>query len=252
MLSWAERQAIAERDAHYLPLPLQMGADPNSMAAHLREVVRLLVSGSATAAVMHLTGLYDRSIAPRDNLACARGCAFCCAQTVVVTAAEAFAVAAQVAARDDTVAVLQAHPRQRLGEPKADWRPCPLLMADNACSVYTARPLACHGFASFDLQACIDFFAARRDDVSFMPQDREQVMVICRMMLCAAHLLTGHGEQPGYELTGAVKAILATPNAEARWHGGENVLREVPTGQPIPPNFAAEIRRMAAFVAPTL
>ena len=108
MLSWAERQAIAERDAHYLPLPLQMGADPNSMAAHLREVVRRLRRGSAHEAVTYLTELYDRSVVPRNDLACARGCALCCAQTVVVSAAEAFAVAAQIAARADTVAALQA------------------------------------------------------------------------------------------------------------------------------------------------
>jgi hypothetical protein len=157
-----------------------------------------------------------------------------------------------IAARDDTITALQAHPQPRLGEPKSDWRPCPFLAADKACSIYEARPLSCHGFVSFDLQACIDFFAARSDEASFMPKDREQVMVVCRMMLCAAHLLTGHGEQRGYELTSAVAAILTIPDAEARWHRGENVLQDVAVGPPIPPGFAEEIRRMAAFVAPTL
>ena len=252
MLSATERQAIAARDAHYLPLPLQTGGDPNSMAAHLREVVRRLRRGSAHEAVTYLTELYDRSVVPRNDLACARGCALCCAQTVVVSAAEAFAVAAQIAARADTVAALQAHPRRQLGEPRTDWRPCPLLAADNDCAVYAARPLSCHGFFSFDLSACIDFFAARRSDTSFMPQDRQQVMIVCRMMLGAAHLLTGHGEQSGYELTSAVAAILAIPGAEARWHRGENVLQDVAVGPPIPPGFSEEIRRMAAFVAPTL
>ena len=78
------------------------------------------------------------------------------------------------------------------------------------------------------------------------------MMTVCRMMLCAAHLLTGRGMQAGYELTGAVAAILALPDAEARWHRGENVLKAVPMGPPVPPHFAEEIRRMAVLVAPTV
>jgi hypothetical protein len=242
----------AERDAHFLALPLQPGSDPSSMAAHLREVVRRLRGGSCRDAVTYLTALYDRSIAPRGGLACARGCAFCCVQTVVVTAAEAFAVAAEIRERAETAAALRAYPSRRLGEPKADWRPCPFLADDKACSIYEARPLACHGFVSLDLAACIDFFEGRRQDASFTPKDRQQTMVLCRMMLCAAHLLAGRGQQAGYELTSAVAAILALPDAEARWHRGENVLRDVPMGPPVPPRFAEEIRRMAAFAAPTV
>jgi hypothetical protein len=253
MLSITEREALAARDARYLALPLQRGSDPGSMAAHLREVVRRLRGGSCRAAVTYLTGLYDRSIAPRDDLACVRGCAFCCAQTVVVTAAEAFAVAAEIRARALTVAGLSDHPR-RLGAPRSEWRPCPLLADDKACSVYDARPLACHGFVSLDLNVCIDFFAGSRNDSGLTPSDRQQMLTLCRMMLCAAHILTGHGAQAGYELTGAVAAILALPepDAEARWHRGENVLKDVPMGPPVPPQFAEEIRRMAAFVAPTI
>lgn len=252
MLSAAEREALAARDARYLALPLQLAGDPSSMAAHLREVVRRLRGGSCRAAVTYLTELYDRSIAPRDDLACARGCAFCCVQTVVVTAAEAFAVAAEIRERAATVAALRSHPARRLGEPKSNWRPCPFLAEDKICSIYEARPLACHGFVSRDLAACIDFFAGTRDEAGFTPQDRQQVMTACRMMLCAAHLLTGRGPQAGYELTGAVAAILALPDAEARWHRGENVLKAVPMGPPVPPHIAAEIQRMAAFVAPTI
>jgi hypothetical protein len=251
MLSLAQRQAIAAQDARYLSLPLQPGRDPGSMAAHLRQLVRLLRGASCRDAVTYLTQLYDRSIAPRGDLACARGCAFCCVQTVVVTEAEAFAVAAQLRAQAQAAALRDA-PKRRLGEPKSDWRPCPLLADDKACAVYAARPLACHGFVSFDLQACIGFFGGNGAAGSFTPQDRQTLLNLCRMMLCAAHLITGHGEQLGHELTGAVAAILATPDAEARWHRGENVLQDLPKGPPIPPAFAAEIRRMAAFVGATL
>jgi hypothetical protein len=237
-------------DAEYLKLPLQLGSDPSSMAAHLRQVVRLLRT-DARAAVNYLTDLYERSITPRDGIACARGCAFCCVQTVIVTAAEAFAVAAELRERPELAAALTGYPQRRLGEPKSAWTPCAFLKA-NACGVYAARPLACHGFVSFDLSGCIAFFSGKSDEARFMPPDRQQVQNLCRMMLMAAHLLAGRGRQPGYELTSAVAAIIALPDAEARWRRGENVFRDVPAGPPIPSGFAAEIERMVAFVAPTV
>ena len=108
------------------------------------------------------------------------------------------------------------------------------------------------GFVSRDLQMCIGFFSGTSNEADFKIGERHQMQNLCRMMLCAAHLLTGHGPQSGYELSGAVAAILAAPDAEARWRGGENVLKDLPPGPPLPPSFDTEIRRMAAFVAPTL
>jgi hypothetical protein len=149
-------------------------------------------------------------------------------------------------------AALLAQPRRGLGEPRSDWRPCPFLGEDKACAVYAARPLACHGFVSLDLQACIAFFAGDSAQPGFTPNDRQQLLYLCRMMLNAAHQVTGHGPQPGYELGSAVAAILRTPDAEARWRGGDNILRDVPEGPPVPPAVAEEIARMIAFVGPTL
>ena len=77
------------------------------------------------------------------------------------------------------------------------------------------------------------------------------MLYVCRMMLSAAHRLTGHG-QPGYELSSAVAALLKIPADEMRWLRGKNIFAHVPQGQPIQPGFADEIGRMAAFVAPTL
>jgi hypothetical protein len=171
---------------------------------------------------------------------------------VVVTAAEAFAVAAEMRAREETVARLLAESQRRLGEPRTEWRNCTFLGEDGACSVYESRPLACHAFVSFDLQTCISVFAGEGTSMNFTPQDRQQMMYACRMMLCAAHSLTGHGPQPGYELTSAVALILKTPDAEARWLRGEDIFAPLPEGPPIPAKVLAEIQRMAAFVAPTL
>jgi hypothetical protein len=255
MLSDSERALQARQDASLLPLPLRTGGNVRVMAAHLRQVVRRLQGDGASPsrdAVTYLAALYERSIAPQEGLACRKGCSWCCVQPVVVTAAEAFAVAAEMRERQEMAAALLAQPRRSLGEPRSDWRPCPFLGDDKACSVYEARPLACHVFVSFDLQACIAFFAGDSDKPSFTPHDRQQLLYACRMMLHAAHQLAGHGPQPGYELGSAVAAILRTPDAEARWLKGENILKDVPLGPPVPPAVAEEIARMIAFVGPTL
>jgi Fe-S-cluster containining protein len=255
MLSDSERAALAQQDAVLLRLPLRAGGDARPMAAHLRQLVQLLKGTGASPsrdAVTYLASLYERSITPRGGLACRKGCSFCCVQTVIVNAAEAFAVAAEMRERQEMAAALLAAPRRMLGEPKSGWRPCLFLGEDQACSIYEARPLACHAFVSFRLQTCMDFFTGNSDRAEFTPDDRQQLLYTCRMMLNAAHQLTGHGAQPGHELGSAVAAILQIPDAEARWLGGEDVLRDVPVGPPAPPAIAQEIARMVAFVAPTL
>jgi len=253
MLTDAQRALQAQQDAPLLRLPLRPGGDANYMAAHLRHIVRLLKSNEASpcrGAVTYVTALYDRSIIPRSGFACAKGCAYCCVQTVAVTAAEAFAVAAEVRAHEAMMARLMDEPQRRLDEPRSEWRDCAFL-EEKACAIYAVRPLACHSFVSYDLKACIGFFAGNDPQPEFTPHDRRLMLYTCRMMLCAAHLLAGLSEQPGYELSSTVATILRTPDAEARWLAGENILKDLPEGPLIPLQFADEIRRMAAFVGPT-
>lgn len=254
MLSESQRALIAQQDAPLLRLPLRPGGDARYMAAHLRQIVRLLQGGGTSPchdAVTYTTALFDRSTIARGGLACAKGCSWCCVQTVAVTAAEAFAVAAHMRTREPMVERLLAEPQRRLEEAREEWRDC-VFLEDKACGVYEARPLACHGFVSYDLKACIGFFAGNDPQPEFTPGDRRLMTYTSRMLLCAAHLLTGHSIQPGYELSSAVATILRTPDAEARWLAGEDVLKDLPLGPPIPEIFADEIRRMAAFVAPTV
>src|SRR5690348_9827965 len=70
------------------------------MAAHLRHMVRLLrdagTASPSSAAITYLTALYDRSVPPRPDIACRKGCSHCCCQPVMITAPEAFLIAAQI------------------------------------------------------------------------------------------------------------------------------------------------------------
>jgi len=234
-----------------------ISGDPRSMAAHLRHVVGLLQDPASrspcSAAVAHLTALYDRTVAPHPDIACRKGCAYCCSQDVAVTAPEAFFVAATIRNNPAAVAaVLEAEqrltgltPEARLGKVM-----CPLL-ADAACSIYAARPLGCHGFVSVNLQACIDTFVEHKPPQVPMPQNNVSTLYAVRMMMKAALRLIGREDQT-FEMVPAVAAILRQQNAERRWLAGEPVFASVRGDGLIPHDFELGIQQMAAHVRPTI
>ncbi len=104
-----------------------------------------------------------------------------------------------------------------------DWVRCPLL-EDESCSIYAARPLACHSFVSVNLAACIAAFVDHGPPDIPMPADNVSLLYGCRILLCAAQRLIGVTSH-SYEMNKAVAAILAQgDDAEARWLAGEDVL----------------------------
>jgi Fe-S-cluster containining protein len=227
------------------------------MAAHLRHVVRLLQDTAnrspCSAAAGYLTALYDRTVAPHPDIACRKGCSYCCSQDVAVTAPEAFLVAATIRNNPAAVAaVLEAEqrltgltPEARLGQVL-----CPLL-SEAACSIYAARPLGCHGFVSVNLQACIDTFVEHKPPQVPMPQNNVSTLFAVRMMMKAALRLIGREDQT-FEMIPAVAAILRQPDAERRWLAGEAIFAQVQGEAAIPHNFEIGIQQMAAHVRPTI
>ena len=117
---------------------------------------------------------YEASVAanpPKDPVACRTGCAYCCHSAVMVSAPEAFRLAAEVAraavgttsgmdfiARASSTANLTA--TDRFGRKL----PCPLLY-DGACSVYGARPLACRRVTSFQVDPCIEEYEGQDGEI---------------------------------------------------------------------------------------
>jgi hypothetical protein len=51
-------------------------------------------------------------------------------------------------------------------------------------------------------------------------------------------------------MNAAVGRILETPDAEARWLAGEDILRGLAQDVPLAPEIEAEIERLAALAAP--
>ena len=248
-LSRPERRVLQKQDDALLRLPLNPGPDPRSMGAHLRHLVRLLQNTRSASpcsdAVAYLTALYERTLQPFEGLACRKGCSHCCTQPVSVTAAEALFVAAAVRARPDRAAAINDY----VASEETGRRYCPLLVED-ACSIYAARPLACHSFVSTSLEACIKAFDYGDEPQIPMPADRVNLLYTCRMMLMAALRLVG-ADSTSYELKSAVAAALAAPDAEKRYLSGEYVLFGEPGEAPPPANDQA-INGMAAYVYPTL
>ena len=259
-LSRPERRALQKQDAQLAALPLKMTPDPRPVAAHIRHVIKLLRSPQAKSpcsdVIAHVGALHDRSVPPsmQTMLACRKGCSHCCTQMVVVTAPEAFYVAAQIRNRPRTVEAVGEVARQTGALPLLERLKakvmCPML--ENAiCSIYAARPLGCHGFVSTDLNACLAAFERLETPNIPMPEDNISVLYACRMLLSAALRLVGLRDSV-FELNSALAAILAHDNAERRWLAGEDILAGVKAEPPPPPQFEEAIRKMAALVAPTL
>lgn len=173
---------------------------------------------------------------------------------VILTAPEAFSVAAQIRKRPKAMAAIAEANRQTQGlslEARLNAKVrCPLL-EEAICSVYAARPLGCHGFVSLDLNACLATF--ERDAPPNIPTPALNVRMLetCRILYMAA-LRLANLPDAAYEMNEVLAAILATDQAEARWLAGDNFLAGIPVKAPPPPQYDKAIADLAAYVAPTV
>jgi hypothetical protein len=169
-----------------------------------------------------------RATGIEPGLDCKRGCDYCCRGYVSATAPQIFAAARAV--RAQALSYEAARARVAAASEKvrgAEWlarcrmhEPCPLLV-EGACSIYASRPLACRGFVSLSVAACRRAFEQNTNDV-VVPAVYGNVRSALENALRAAlkhHALPGES----YELDTALQCVLARPDAEAAWLGGEDV-----------------------------
>jgi hypothetical protein len=259
-LQRAERRALQRDDEKYLSQPLNLGPDPRSIAAHVRQMVHLFSNPAAASpcadAISHVSELFSRTV-PKESekgLACRRGCASCCTQLVSISAPEAFWVAAQIRRKPAVVAAMRAADEKTHGfsieERLKSHVVCPLL-EDAACSIYAARPIGCRGFVSLNLDACIATFVHGAEPQIPTPANRLDILYACRMVLYAAMRLRKLKAE-AYEMNAAVLAALAYEDAEVRWLAGEDIFADVPVTGGVPPNYEIAISQLVAHVAPTV
>jgi Fe-S-cluster containining protein len=221
----------ARQDRHWLEAALEPG-NAASVDAHMRHAAALLADRAAlscAAVLAHVTALFEKSLTreAKDAIACRKGCAFCCHQRVIVTGAEALVLAQTIQAGPDPALAQQVMAASALvagrarEEPRLSWLRCPLLGADQACSVYAARPFACHSYVSVDVEDCRKGFSDPQAGVR-EPRDYQTLRDLCRLILLVALKANGLPASH-YELSSAVAAALQVPDAEGRWLKGENI-----------------------------
>ena len=165
---------------------------------------------------------------PTADLACRKGCAFCCHQWVSVTAPEAFHLARRLKpSQAKSVAAAAAARREAKFAGRATFSsPCPLLTND-ACTAYDARPIVCRMAVSTSLEACRHVYLENGEEPIPVPPVFSGMRFVVQMALAAA-LVRSALVTTAYELSAAVARALESPDLERRWLAGEDVFAGLP------------------------
>ncbi|MEP7183762.1 MAG: YkgJ family cysteine cluster protein [Betaproteobacteria bacterium] len=165
------------------------------------------------------------------NVACRRGCSYCCHLRVEIRPHEAFVLADYIRSRFDAdqcaailsriednlarIAPLSAEQHIRAGTPCA-------LLEDGACSVYEGRPAACRKYYSVSVETCRDAFSDTAAPLTG-PLEDDHV----RLAGNAVALGFAKGREDAgldatlYELHFALRHALANPRTEKRYRDGK-------------------------------
>jgi hypothetical protein len=221
--------ATAEAESWWWPVAAE--------ARHLIDILRGTDAMRAGAAAQHAHDFYENSVknnTPDGPVECAKGCSLCCSLYVSATAPEVFCVANYLR-REHAARVPEI--REKVRNADRDTRymernqrlslrlPCPMLNAEGACSVYTARPSACRSLVSSSLRACERGFAGEG-----IPIPRPKMWwklrgahVFAQEAALVASGLTSHH----YSFNHALRIALENLDAEQRWLDGEDVFANV-------------------------
>ena len=239
-----EKRAQKAQAKTRLPVAPNAAAPPADKALVVRRLVRDLVLYrtrghettkqlplvAAAAAIESVTPSMAEKFDEEPRPACKKGCAYCCHLHVAVTIPELLlavgyaretkdaAELAALAARAKHAAYL-ARGTTPLTYPMP---PCAFLGEDGACTIYAARPLACRGHHSFDVEACRQVFETKKD----VPTPKRETLVMlgdsaARGLRDALSELRLDGGT--YELNQALDIALREPEADVRWRNGEAV-----------------------------
>ena len=166
------------------------------------------------------------------QVACRRGCSYCCHLRVEVTPAEAFALADWL--RRTSTPERLAHVIAKLRENvererrmgvearKRENIACALLGDDGACGAYEARPAQCRRFHSTDLDICKASFANPADDSVESPNHPAVAHNAAVIITQTNAALRDQGLDAGsYAMNLALLEALENPKAWRRWRDGK-------------------------------
>jgi Fe-S-cluster containining protein len=213
------------------------------------------------AALVHQ--VFEASLAQTPgslDLACRKGCSFCCHTWVAATAPEIFLIAhhlstwpggSQPAGDWLSSTAIQDRAAKNTGLDIAARfgakLPC-IFLQENACSIYHVRPSVCRQATSTVVATCIEEFegSGLGGDivVSALYLDHARN---CRLPLLAAMVAAGLSIH-AYELSAAVVRVLEVPDAEQRWLTGDDVFAGIATAPANPVALLQAIEAIAADI----
>lgn len=209
---------------------------------------------SQAAGMMHQVFEASLKATPSQlDVACRKGCGFCCHNWVAATAPELFLLARAIEAgkpaltRDRVLQRAMLSAGMGIAERFGRKLPCALLV-DNACSAYAARPTVCRQVTSTDLAACVEEFEGKgfNGDIVvskvFLDHARN-----CRLPLQAALAASGLPLE-SYELSAGLQVALA-PDAQALWLAGADPFAGAARAPADPEPLRQAIHTIAAEIA---
>ncbi|WP_294534658.1 YkgJ family cysteine cluster protein [uncultured Rhodoblastus sp.] len=171
--------------------------------------------------------------------ACCKGCDTCCCLQVAATAPEVFHAAHFIRLTAQAFAAHGVDLAKRLEQARESFigkdqdkrffsrTACPLIIG-GACAIYAARPLACRGHVSFDVQACIAAAEGRDVEVP-ASQAHKTVRALVQNALQASLREAGLG-WGAYEFLMALDRALQDPKCEENWRRGGDVFADLQLG----------------------
>ena len=212
-----------------------------------------------------------RTFPARIEIACGRGCNYCCHSFVAVLPAEAFRIADAVRAgqagrarpvgqagqgpqagpldsatvRERAALLYGLSPNDRIGAKLA----CPLLV-DGTCSVYAMRPLVCRQATSLSLPDCIEEFEGtdRGGNIEISSTHIAHASN-AHVALLGALKAVGLSNE-AFELGSIMEVVLAHADAEKRWLAGEDLFAGLPRTFKRPAKIELVADGLAEDVAP--
>ncbi len=215
----------------------EAGREAEQIAAKLlkrsdrAELVEQIANSTRTLALKVI-----RSSPMDGKHACQAGCSFCCHTAVTVAPPEAFAIAAYLqdhcssAERDKLRLRLDCNAELASSMPRNEYIasliPCGLMTEDGNCMAHPVRPLACAGFLSTSRQKCEAEFK-REPDRAAVPIDKFASAAGLCVAIGTQNACNGAGlDGTAIELHHALRRIMDTPDAAARWASGEEVFQD--------------------------
>lgn len=206
------------------------GAESKSAFAQARDPARL------ATAVVTLHRRVDEVLATtieghKVEVACSRGCSYCCSLRVQVQPYEAFTLAAWLKRNFSPERLAQVVERLRgnaartreLGEEarKRTNIPCALLGPDGACTAYEARPAQCRRYHSTNVAPCKAFHESHDEtlEATMHPAVSHNADVIITQ---GRHAVRAAGlDDASVDMNEALLEALENPKAWRRWRDGK-------------------------------